>query len=87
MHVITSEVTTSATTLVTSEGCVNREHTWRSYTAAAVQRVSRGFLARCAARGAVVEVAVEAATGGAGASAPTAAEWDDRGEHDYRVLL
>ena len=26
--------------------------------------------------------AVEAATGGAGAGAPAAAEWDDRGEHD-----
>ena len=30
-----------------------------------------------------VEAAVEAATGGAGAGAPTAAEWDDRGELDY----
>ena len=51
-----------------------------------LQRVSRGLLARCAAREAVVEVAVEAATGGAGASALTAAEWDDRGEHDYISL-
>ena len=47
-----------------------------------LQRVSRGLLARCAAREAVVEVAEEAATGGAGASVPAAAEWDDRGEHD-----
>ena len=35
---------------------------------------------------AAVEAAVEAATGDAGASAPTAAEWDDRGEHDYISL-
>ena len=36
--------------------------------------------------GVVAEVAVEAATGGAGGARPsalTAAEWDDRGEHDY----
>ena len=33
-----------------------------------------------------VEAAVEAATGGAGAGAPTAAEWDDRGELDYTSL-
>ena len=39
-------------------------------------------MARCAAREAVVEVAEEAATGGAGASVPAAAEWDDGGEHD-----
>ena len=35
---------------------------------------------------AAVEAAVEVATGGVGASAPTAAEWDDRGEHDYISL-
>ena len=35
---------------------------------------------------AAVEAAVEVATGGVGASAPTAAEWDDRGEHDYTSL-
>ena len=51
-----------------------------------LQSVSRGLLARCAAREAAVEVAVEAATGDAGASALTAAEWDDRGEHDYISL-
>ena len=33
-----------------------------------------------------VEAAVEAATGGAGAGAPMAAEWDDRGELDYTSL-
>ena len=52
-----------------------------------MQRFARGLLTRCAEREAVVEVAVEAATGGVGASAPTAAEWDDSGEHDYFSLL
>ena len=33
-----------------------------------------------------MEMAVEAATGGAGAGAPTAAEWDDKGELDYTSL-
>ena len=41
---------------------------------------SRGMLAGG------VEAAVEAATGGVGAGAPTAAEWDDRNELDYTSL-
>ena len=33
-----------------------------------------------------MEAAVEVTTGRAGANAPTAAEWDDRGEHGYISL-
>ena len=42
---------------------------------------TRGFLIGDGCRAGVQgSSAVEAATGGVGASAPTAAEWDDRGE-------
>ena len=40
---------------------------------------------RAAAGGA--EARVAAKTAGAGAGAPTAAEWDDRAEHDITILL
>ena len=45
-----------------------------------------GGRSREAAEQEAVEAAVEVATGGVGASAPTAAEWDDRGELDYTSL-